>query len=129
MTKEKGPYVTEQGTTLNIQGLEKDEPICQRMNYIFEQGEKRPKENLESNTENTINVEKTPKPDNNVVEHRDNIEIILAKKEPLLIQSINQLYIDGVENQNMKYKDLKNSIYIRHLNLIIMLNKEIVLRL
>lgn len=40
MTKEKEPYVTEQGTTLNIQGFEKDEPTIQRINYIFVQGEK-----------------------------------------------------------------------------------------
>ena len=82
ITKEKNAYVTEQDTLLNIQGFEKDKATNQRVNYIFEKGEKRSWENLDFTTENAINFEKTP---NNFVEQKDAIEIVSPEKETIII--------------------------------------------
>ena len=94
VAKEKEEQIIEQGTTLDIQGMEKDTNSIQRINYIFVQGEKRPWENLEEGRE-SINIEKTARPDNDI-EQRDSIEIISLEKDPLVRQLIDALYVAGI---------------------------------
>jgi len=95
VTKEKEyDHVVEEGTTFEVQGMEKDTNSIQRINYIFVQGEKRPWENLEEVRER-IQLEKTERPDNDI-EQRDSIEIVSLEKDPLVRQLIDALYVSGI---------------------------------